>query len=110
MEKKNHSGSSQPSLSHLQALVLSRIAQGDNPSGTLVREFLENLGIRRSRPAFCIMMGKLEENGLVAGSVESRLVEGHRINERSYSITKAGEETLEFQLHWYNELKTQSLS
>lgn len=78
-----------PSLTHLQFLVLSALASGEQP-GRAVRETLATYGISRTAPAFYQMMARLERDGLVEGwygQVETA-VQAH--TERRYRATAEG--------------------
>lgn len=94
-----------PLLSHFQACVLARVAIGDNPTGKTLRAYLEEHGISRTKPAFYMMMGALEGSGFVEGELHSQIINDHRINERSYQITKAGKQELNSVFQLYESLR-----
>lgn len=78
-----------PPLTHLQFLVLAPLLAAEQPGRALRRELALH-GVRRSRPAFYQMMGRLEEAGWVDGSYTQKIVQGQIIKERRYRITAAG--------------------
>ena len=90
-----------PDITHLQFLILGSLRDSDLPGRDLRGVLLER-GARRSSPAFYQMMGRLEDAGLVEGSYEQRVVDGHAVKERRYGITALGQaawsETRDFYL------------
>jgi DNA-binding PadR family transcriptional regulator len=78
-----------PDLTHLQFLVLTTLLEGEQ-TGRYVREKLAEEGQRKTGPAFYQMMARLEDNGLVNGWYDQKIVEGQIIKERRYKLTAAG--------------------
>ena len=78
-----------PEITHLQFLVLASLLDGEQ-SGRFLRLKLDEIGERKSGPAFYQMMARLEDAGLVRGRYEQKIVEGQIIKERRYRVTAAG--------------------
>ena len=67
--------------------------------------FLVEHEVRQSRPAFYILMGRLEQGGFVVSELLSRSVQGQTLNERTYQITKEGRRMLQAAFEFYDHLK-----
>lgn len=65
------------------AAILRLLAPGER-SGRELRQLLAAQGIRLSAPAFYAMMAHMEDDGLVTGWYEEKVVEGVAIRERRY--------------------------
>jgi hypothetical protein len=78
-----------PDITHLQFLVLTSLLDGEQP-GRCIRDRLAEEGVRKSGPAFYQLMARLEDEKLVAGWYDEKVVDGQRIKERRYRITGAG--------------------
>jgi DNA-binding PadR family transcriptional regulator len=79
-----------PDVTHLQFLVLGTLRGGPRP-GRAIRRALARHGVRRDGPAFYQMMARLEDNGLVTGEYDQKVVAGQIIKERRYTLTGRGE-------------------
>jgi DNA-binding PadR family transcriptional regulator len=91
-----------PDLTHLQFFVLTSLLDGEQ-TGRHLREKLAEEGVRRSGPAFYQFMARLEDNRLVKGRYEQKVVEGQIIKERRYELTAAGVRALEQVRKFYAE-------
>ena len=78
-----------PRITHLQFLVLS-LLDGGELSGRYLRERLDEVGERKSGPAFYQLMARLEESGFVEGWYEVKPEKQQLVPERSYRITETG--------------------
>jgi DNA-binding PadR family transcriptional regulator len=78
-----------PDISHLQFAVLGLLLTGEQ-TGRAVRAQLRQLRVRQTGPAFYQMMARLEDDGLVDGRYEQKVVAGQILRERRYTITDAG--------------------
>ena len=83
-----------PDITHLQFLVLEALTGSEQP-GRVVRELLAGYGVRNSAPAFYQMMARLEQAGLVIGRYDHKDLNGLRVKERCYAITRAGQRAFE---------------
>ena len=83
-----------PEITHLQFLVLEGLEAGEQP-GRVLRELLAGYGVRNSAPAFYQMMARLEQAGLVEGRYDHKALNGQRVKERCYEITRAGQRAFE---------------
>ena len=95
----------QPRLTHLQALVLTRLSGSDWPKGRELRDYLLEHGVKQSRPAFYILMGRLEDSGCVESQLHSRPIRGQSLNERAYKITDEGRQLLNSAFAFYDQLQ-----
>lgn len=95
-----------PYLTHLQSLVLWIIA-AKTISGARVRRCLKCNGIEMSGPAFYQLMARLEENALVDGEYQQKIVEGQIIRERFYRSTPLGVSELEATKGFYGKLSVE---
>jgi hypothetical protein len=75
-----------PRLTHLQFLVLCILLSGEQ-SGRIIRQAIEDYGIRRSAPAFYQMMARLERDGMVEGWYGQVKVRDQAVTERRYRAT-----------------------
>jgi DNA-binding PadR family transcriptional regulator len=78
-----------PEISHLQFLVLASLLEGELP-GRSLREKLAEEGRRMSGPAFYQFMARLEEAAFADGRYVPKVIDGHTVKERVYSITGSG--------------------
>jgi DNA-binding PadR family transcriptional regulator len=78
-----------PQISHLQFAVLDQLLAGQQ-TGRAIRAQLRQLRVRQTGPAFYQMMARLEDDGLVEGWYEQKVVAGQILRERRYAITDAG--------------------
>ena len=83
-----------PTITHLQFLVLSRLAQGEQ-AGRHLRKLLARHGAKRTSPAFYQMMARLEDATLVTGHYTQQVIDGQLIKERHYRVTAAGRRACE---------------
>jgi len=79
----------QPTLTHLQFLVLGVLLSGEQ-AGRAIRRALDEYGMGRSGPAFYQMMSRLERDGVVEGWYEQVKVGDQAVTERRYRPTAAG--------------------
>jgi hypothetical protein len=84
----------QPAITRLQSLVLRMVAGGKN-SGQQIRAGLAASGVADSHPAFCELLGQLEEAELVLGEYRVISVDGRTVKRRDFFITGAGKRALE---------------
>jgi DNA-binding PadR family transcriptional regulator len=86
-----------PTISPLQCLVLDILSRRshDLTPGPELRELLDKEGAPRSGPAFYQCMSRLEAAGLVRGTYASLEINGQKIRERRYTITREGAKALE---------------
>ncbi len=78
-----------PDISHLQFAVLGQLLAGEE-TGRAIRAQLRALRVRQTGPAFYQMMARLEDDGLVKGWYEQKVVASQILRERRYSITEVG--------------------
>lgn len=78
-----------PQITHLQFLVLGELLHAPAP-GRLIREALNEQGVRKSGPAFYQMMARMEDSGFLEGWYEQQIVESQIIRERHYRIVPQG--------------------
>ena len=83
-----------PPITHLQFLVLEALSV-DEQAGRELRALLSSVGVRNSGPAFYQMMARLEQAGLVSGRYDHKALNGQRVKERCYQITRAGQRAFE---------------
>ena len=83
-----------PPLTHLQFLVLGALREGEQP-GRAIRDELARYGVTRTAAAFYQMMARLEQAGLVEGRYDHRDLNGQRVKERCYEITRSGRRAFE---------------
>jgi DNA-binding PadR family transcriptional regulator len=93
-----------PRLTHLQFLVLGILLSGEQ-SGRIIRQAIEEYGIRRSAPAFYQMMARLERDGMVEGWYEQVKVRDQAVTERRYRATAVGTRMWEGSYSFYNGVR-----
>ena len=91
-----------PKITHLQFLVLG-VLLGGPTFGCDVRIRLAEFGVKKSGPGFYQMMSRLEDSGFVTGSYEQQIIDGQRINQRRYEITKTGQSAWRASREFYVE-------
>jgi DNA-binding PadR family transcriptional regulator len=93
-----------PRLTHLQFLVLGILLSGEQ-SGRIIRQAIEEYGIRRSAPAFYQMMALLERDGMVECWYGQVKVGDQAVTERRYRATAAGMRMCERSYSFYNGVR-----
>lgn len=84
-----HDRASLPPLSHLQALAVGLLVDGERP-GREIRERMAAFRVRHTAAAFYQMMARLERDGFVVGRYQPVEVGDQAVTERWYRITPAG--------------------
>ena len=79
-----------PDITHRQFLVLSLLMHGE-VSGRVLRQKIAEHGTQKTTPAFYQLMSRLEDANLVTGRYVDKTIDGERIRERRYRITRLGE-------------------
>jgi DNA-binding PadR family transcriptional regulator len=93
-----------PHLTHLQFLVLGILLSGEQ-SGRVIRQAIEEYGIRRSAPAFYQMMARLERDTMVEGWYGQVKVGDQAVTERRYRATAAGTRMWARSYSFYNDIR-----
>ena len=70
-------------MDQARSAVLAILAKGDR-TGRAIRQLLEDRDIKLSGPAFYQFMANMEDEGLVTGWYEEKIVEGETIRQRWY--------------------------
>jgi DNA-binding PadR family transcriptional regulator len=91
-----------PEISHLQFAVLGQLLPGEQ-AGRAIRKQLAQLKVRQTSPAFYQMMARLEDDGLVEGWYDQKVVAGQILRERRYSITETGRKAWREASRFYTE-------
>lgn len=93
-----------PRLTHLQFLVPGILLAAEQ-SGRIIRQAIEQYGIRRSAPAFYQMMARLERDGMAEGWYGQVKVGDQAVTERRYRATAAGTRMWEGSYSFYNGIR-----
>lgn len=80
-----------PKLTNVQLLFLECVG-ADKVPGRQLREQLAKRGWRRSAPVFYQLASRLEDEGLVEGSYQQRIIAGQAVRERYYRLTAHGKQ------------------
>lgn len=91
-----------PEITHLQFLALSLIGSHNHRPGGEICDGLKAYGESRSHPAFYMLMGRMEESGLIDGEYYSHMSGNQFIRERHYSLTKLGKAVYNHVLEFYS--------
>jgi len=80
-----------PKLTNVQMLFLECVG-ADKVSGRHLREQMAQRGWKKSAPMFYQLAARLEDEGLVEGSYQQRVIAGQPVRERQYRLTARGKE------------------
>lgn len=83
-----------PEITHLQFLILA-ICLNEEKSGREIRKELAAQGAKKTGPAFYQLMARLEDDHMVKGWYDQKVIDGQIIKERRYKITSGGERAWE---------------
>jgi DNA-binding PadR family transcriptional regulator len=97
-----------PSLTHLQFLILSTLADNDR-SGRDVRGALDSFGAARTAAAFYQLMARLEGAALVEGWYQQIVVGDQTVTERRYTLKPAGRKLVEETRKFYTSTAAATL-